>query len=59
MSTSLVDQVVENFYTHAEAVRVLGITKPTLWRWVRKGKVKAYKLGREVLIEKKEIDALR
>lgn len=52
MSSNLIEQVKNDFYTYAEAARTLGITKVTLWRWIKSGKVMAYHLGREVLIEK-------
>ena len=46
-------------YTYAEAEKALGVSKGTLWRWIKKGKVKGYRLGREVLIEKAVVEPLR
>ena len=58
MST-LVSQVLRDYYTYAEAAQVIGITKVTLWRWIKAGKIPIHRLGREVLIEKKVVDRLR
>ena len=57
MSTAI-DWVKADYYLYQEAARRLGISKPTLWRWIHDGKVKIERLGREVLIEKTTIDAL-
>ena len=59
MSSTLVTQVQEKFFTYAEAAKALGISKVSLWRWIRDGKLETYRIGREVLIEKTEVERLR
>ena len=59
MSTSLVEQVQEQFYTYAQAATALGVSKVTLWHWIRRGKIEVHRLGREVLIEKRLVEELR
>lgn len=59
MSIGLVEQVRRDFYRFAEAANTLNIADVTLWRWVRDGKLEVHRIGREVLIEKKVVDALR
>lgn len=38
-----------------EAAKLLGISKPTLSRWLKAGKVKAYRLGKAYRIPRTEI----
>ena len=59
MSSLLVDQIKTEFYTYAEAAQRLGVCKATLWHWIKAGKFEAYHLGREVLIEKAEVEMVR
>lgn len=59
MSSSLIDQVRTDFYRFHEAALALEISDVTLWRWVGSGKVEVHRLGREVLIEKTEVEKLR
>ncbi len=44
------------FYTYAEAANALGVSKVTLWRWIKQGKIKTIRVGREVLVEKSLIE---
>ena len=57
--SSAIEEVQRDFYTVGEAAKVLNKTKVTLWRWRNQGKLKTYQIGREVLIEKKVVEALR
>ncbi len=59
MSITLVEQIKASYYTLGQAAEAVQHNAATLWRWIRDGKLKAHRLGREVLIEKKAIDALR
>jgi excisionase family DNA binding protein len=36
---------VEKLYTLHEVARLLGLSYITVWQWVKKGKVKAFKIG--------------
>ena len=58
MSSYLLNEVQNHFYTYAQATNALEVSKMTLWRWIKAGRVKVYRLGREVLIEKAVIDKL-
>jgi excisionase family DNA binding protein len=40
------------FYTLKQAVGVSGLSRTTLWKWIRTGTLPSYRVGREVLIEK-------
>ena len=42
-----------------EAQRELGVSRMTLWRWERQGKLTTYRIGREVLIEKAEVERVK
>jgi excisionase family DNA binding protein len=59
MSTTLVQKVASKYYRFKDASERLNISNVTLWRWIREGKLLAESLGREVLIEKKVVEALR
>jgi excisionase family DNA binding protein len=59
MSIGLVEQIEATYYTYAQAAKELGIGKMTLWRWIKSGKLQTYRIGREVLIEKEAVRALR
>lgn len=59
MSTELIERVRSEFYTYAHAAKALGISKVTLWRWINAGKIQGYQLGREVMIEKIEVERLK
>ena len=59
MSSPIIEEVRERFYTFGEAAQALGVSKMTLWRWVKAGRVQTERLGREVLIERAVVDAMR
>ena len=54
-----IDRVLQNFFRLCEAAEVLGVTRVTVWHWIKDGKIKGHRLGREVWIEKKAVEALR
>ena len=58
MSIAII-QVQADFYTHKQATLVLGVTRKTLWRWIRDGKIQGHNLGREVFIEKAEVERIK
>lgn len=39
------EEKVEKLYTIHEVARLLGLSYVTIWSWIKKGKVKAVKLG--------------
>lgn len=47
------------YYTIAQAMAVLGVSRPTLWRWIRSGKLTAYKAGpRSTRIKRVDLEAV-
>ena len=56
---NMVEEVRSHFYTFAEAAQVLAVSKVTLWRWAKAGRVEGHHLGREVLFEREAVEALR
>ena len=59
MSTSSLVEVLGKYYMLGEAAKITGRGRTTLWRWIRDGKLQSYRIGREVLIEKAEVEKLR
>ena len=53
------EAAMRRVYTLGEAAREAGVHRITFWRWVKSGKVPAYRIGREVLIENTTVEALR
>ena len=45
--------------TKKQAAQYLGVSEVTIWHWVKADKLHAYRIGREVLIEKTELEKLR
>jgi len=44
----------KKFYTAQELADILGYNIMTIYRYIDKGKLKAYKIGKEFRIDKKE-----
>ena len=42
-----------------QAAAEIGVTTVTLWRWEREGRVATYRIGREVLIERRVVELLK
>jgi excisionase family DNA binding protein len=45
-----------NFYLAQELADELRVNVMTIYRWIQSGKLKAYKIGKEFRIGKKEFD---
>lgn len=45
----------DRYYTVSEAARELGVTRQTISRWTKEGKIPSEKVGRETLIKKKDL----
>lgn len=43
-----------NFYTAKELAKELRVNIMTIYRYIKAGKIKAYKIGKEFRIDKKE-----
>ncbi len=50
----------ERWLNFSESYKYLNIGRTTLWRWIQKGKIKAYKssAGRAVRLKLKDLDAV-
>jgi len=59
MAKSNITISAENLLSQAEAAGELGITTMTLWRWIKRGKIIAIKLGRYTLIPASEIKRIK
>lgn len=44
----------EEFYTAEELAKILKVNIMTIYRYIKAGKIKAYKIGKEFRIEKQE-----
>ena len=52
-------EILQHLVPMKQAAQDIGVTTMTLWRWERLGMIHAYRIGREVLIEKAEVERLR
>jgi len=59
MSTKKLKKELENYYTQAEAAQAIGKTRETLWKWAKEGKIPVVRVGREVLIRKDDLFAIK
>ena len=59
MSIGLLREIEDTYYTLGQAAQVTQHSPVTIWRWIKAGKIEAHRIGREVLIEKRLVDALR
>ncbi|RJP56392.1 MAG: DNA-binding protein [Deltaproteobacteria bacterium] len=48
----------ELFYSTSEVADLFGINRVTIYRWVKEGKVKAYKIGKHIKIPVSEVERL-
>ncbi len=53
------DILSQYYYTLSEAAHHLGISRMTLSRWLKSGKIEAYRVGSERMIPKWEIELLK
>lgn len=51
-------KIMDYFYTEQEAAGKLGVTRITIWRWIKNGKFDIQKIGGVVLIPKWEVDLI-
>lgn len=54
-----IEQVRDMYFTIGNAAKELGVTRMTLWRWMQSNKLQGYRLGREIFIEKADIERLK
>ena len=51
---NMASQIKEQFYTAKELADKLRVNIMTIYRYIKAGKLKAYKIGKEFRIEKRE-----
>lgn len=51
---------MQKVYTISEAAEMFGVTRETVYRWVRKGHIKAIQMGKrgKYMIPRESIDAM-
>lgn len=52
-------EIADFFYTSGQAASLLGVSRITIWRWGKDKKLDVQYIGRETLIPKWEIDAIK
>lgn len=57
--SSSIGKILQQLVTAKEVAQDIGVTTMTLWRWERQGRLTVYRIGREVLVEKAEVERLR
>lgn len=58
-SDNRINFINEAFLTYGKAADALGVSRMTLWKWIKSGKIEAHRIGREVLIEKAVVEKLK
>ncbi|MFH1656347.1 MAG: helix-turn-helix domain-containing protein [Candidatus Nealsonbacteria bacterium] len=48
--------MIKNFYTTEELAKELRVNIMTIYRYIKSGKLKAYKIGKEFRIDKEEFN---
>ena len=50
--------MVATYFSVTETARLLGVSRTTVWRWIRQGRLRAYKVGqRTIRIRDEDLDA--
>jgi len=58
-TTDWIQWLLDDYVTLGQAVQVCGVSRTTMWKWVRAGKMPVIRVGREVLIEKGVLDEIK
>lgn len=53
----MTSKIKEEFYLVEELANALRVSHMTIYRYIKAGKVKAYKIGKEFRIDKKEFQS--
>ena len=53
---NMASQIKEQFYTAKELAEKLRVNIMTIYRYIKAGKLKAYKIGKEFRVDKEEFD---
>ncbi len=51
--------MLKSYYSTSEVAKLFGINRVTIYRWAKKGSVKAYRIGKHLKIPAVEVDRLR
>jgi len=57
--STIIAELLHHLVTLTDAAQEIGVSKVTLWRWAKAGKVETYRIGREVLFEKAVVERLK
>jgi len=52
-------KIIDYFCTENQVAELLGVSRITVWRWIKAGKFNIQHVGREVLIPKWEVELLK
>jgi excisionase family DNA binding protein len=52
-------KISDFFYTETEAAKFLGVSRITIWRWIKQGKLDAQRVGGVVFIPKWQMELMR
>lgn len=52
-------QIAEFFYTESQATKVLGVSRTTIWRWIKGGRFDVQRVGGVVFIPKREVELIK
>ena len=56
--TGEVSSVVDEILTVREVAKYLKLSRTTVWRWVKEGKLRAFKLGRSWRVRRSELERI-
>lgn len=56
MSSTLIEELAK-YYTLGVAAKAMGVSRVTLWKRIKAGQLQGYRVGREVLIAKSDIES--
>ena len=52
-------ELSEYFLTVGECAKVLGVSRVTVWRWTKEGRLNAQYIGREAAIPKWQVELMK
>ena len=52
-------QIADFFYTESQVTKVLGVSRTTIWRWIKQGRFDVQRVGGVVFIPKDEVELVK
>jgi excisionase family DNA binding protein len=52
-------KISDFFYIETEAAIALGVSRPTIWRWIKQGRFNVQRFGSVVFIPKDEVESVK